>query len=239
MNTATTTTTNQLGNVERCPYLLNCRNYHCKLYHPDESIELYRKRMLKNSIYTEAQRIISNPTLLKQYFEKSKFCKYKEQCKLGSKCTYAHNMDEYKPPQCFYKDYCTNKDCALFHPWDCVYEYLNRKQPTTNTTTNTIKNQNVFSSQNRTFADVIKKIDEPLPPPSKTDLCPYMSEIVPKCTRFNCGYAHTLWELKPKVCANDHTVLSKESCLFYHEGEDKMDYFIRSGISKTIKQWYL
>lgn len=254
------------GTLDRCPYMLRCRNFYCKLFHPDESIENYQKRVMKNMIYSEAQKIIKNPTLLKQYFEKSKFCKYKDSCKLGRSCTYAHSLEEYKPPQCFYREYCTTKNCILFHPWDTIPSYLHGQidRPKDETVDQFVRRKNreplpedqlcnhgererseqqkvdhqpkieraygstTILPRPKTFAETL------LTPEPKTEFCNNLNDGQ-ACTVPSCPYAHTLWELKPKRCPNQRDC----ACLLYHQGEDRLDYFVRSGIAKLVRPYHV
>ena len=46
-------------------------------------------------------------------------------CK-GSKCTYAHNIDELRSTPCIYDRFCINRKCYNIHSWESRDEWLKK-----------------------------------------------------------------------------------------------------------------
>jgi hypothetical protein len=168
----------------------------------------------KEKVFNEAKRICSNPDLMKKHFEKSKFCIHINTANHDKmKCSYAHGPEDYSPPKCFNGKFCNKNGCELFHQnMETIESYMKKLSITFPTVIELEK----FESSN-----------------VNTKLCSIMKENRP-CNKKNCGYAHSLWELKPincnkqncdGLCGKFHPKLN-ESLMSYYEKNNKIKLFM-------------
>jgi hypothetical protein len=113
---------------------------------------------------------------MKQILSKTKFCLNKK-CNANPACGFAHSVEEYNPPTCLQREFCTDDSC--------------------------IKNHVFTKAEYMDYYDV----QAPLPDLGLkfTQFCQLMKEYKP-CNMKTCTFAHSLWEYRPLVCKFEHCV---------------------------------
>jgi len=142
---------------------------------------------------------------------KSAFCKFGEKCVKGVDCTYAHNLDEFKPIVCLF-DECKRPNCYRYHLLkESLVEYcqrMNIKIP---------------------FTDKVENKKE------KIKLCRNMKENIP-CAVKGCLFAHSILELNPVRCTKCGSRKS-DICSYYHFGQDTVEYYKKFDPKTTIEKF--
>jgi hypothetical protein len=170
----------------RCLYEEFCNTKNCQMFHPSETIQEYMKRV---HIIPPASKTL----------ERTKFCRHNP-CN-NDKCTFAHTIEEYNPPQCVYKQSCRNKNCTLFHKGrETVEEFM--------------KKYNI--------APAPPKSPEKEKNTTKTKMCYMMKNDIP-CTNKGCTFAHSVYELNPIPCVIGVNCKNTD-CVYYHPEQDIVEY---------------
>ena len=133
-------------------------------------------RIRCDHVRSEAVRISRDPVLMKQILSKTKFCLNKK-CNANPACGFAHSMEEYNPPTCLQREFCTDDSCTKNHVFTKA-EYMD-------------------------YYDV--QVPSPDLGLKFTQFCQLMKEHKP-CNMKTCTFAHSLWEYRPLVCKFEHCV---------------------------------
>jgi len=68
-------------------------------------------------IIFNANKIMSNPSLVQKHMHKSKPCHFGVDCQRElSECSGAHFLEEFRVPICLFLHICEKKDCSMYHP---------------------------------------------------------------------------------------------------------------------------
>lgn len=124
------------------------------------------------------------------------------------KCPFAHSIEEYRLPECFYAEFCKNNDCVMFHPGrNCTLEEYVQK------------NNIVFLKKEEKKEE--KKVEKRKAVGLYTRFCNLMTETTP-CPRGYCTFAHGLDQLNlPEESGKDRLTIAKEL------GYDVKDWMMR------------
>lgn len=114
------------------------------------------------------------------------------------KCPFAHSLEEYRLPECFYAEFCKNNDCVMFHPGrNCTVEQYIQKNNITFPEKNE-KNKKVEKTEKKKAVGLY------------TRFCNLMTETSP-CQRGYCTFAHGLDQLNlPEDPTKDRLTIAKE-----------------------------
>jgi hypothetical protein len=146
-----------------------------------------------------------------QHNIKSKVClslKIGQACKYGTKCNFAHTLEELTPIKCSF-EFCNNGiNCTYIHPNESKSDFCKRNSIVFDNDWNLVKTKVVVKST------------------KKTRMCSYIM-LGQQCKHSICNFAHTLEELSPIECSFKDNCTKGNLCKFFHPSENKNDYLKR------------
>jgi predicted house-cleaning noncanonical NTP pyrophosphatase (MazG superfamily) len=147
-----------------------------------------------------ANRLKTDPAYRSEHLKKSKVCT-NANCANAASCAFAHDLSDYRVPECFYAEFCSNNNCTMFHPGrTTVDEYITR-------------NNIVFREANPVASIHSRRRFIP-PPGAFTRFCNLVEEGKP-CSRETCTFAHGIDQLAlTGVCVRVHD--KDEKCELFH-----------------------
>lgn len=141
-------------------------------------------------IMKNAELLRSDPVLRAAHFKRTKPCTNMK-CKDMEKCQFAHHLDEYRLPECFYSIFCKNTNCEMYHKDRITKEEYMKKYSIV------FRSKNIFENEGENENVVEKKQNEPSG--AFTKLCNLMTSTSP-CPRKNCFFAHSIESLRLPTC---------------------------------------
>lgn len=137
-----------------------------------------------------AQLLRSDPALRVAYFKRTKPCGIAN-CPDHEKCQFAHNEDEYRLPECFYRNFCKNANCTMYHTGRMT------KQEYMKTHNITFRSTPIDDEKDEKTPEKIHEKREP--PGAFTKMCSVMTSSTP-CPRKVCFFAHSIQSLRVPTC---------------------------------------
>ena len=126
-------------------------------------------------------------------------------CKYGTKCNFAHTLEELTPIKCSF-EFCNNGiNCTYIHPNESKSDFCTRNSIFFDNDWNLIKTKVAVKST------------------KKTRMCSYIM-LGQQCKHSICNFAHTLEELSPVECSFKDNCNKGNLCKFFHPSENKNDY---------------
>ena len=142
---------------------------------------------------------------------KSKVClslKIGQPCKYGTKCNFAHTLEELTPIKCSF-EFCNNGiNCTYIHQNESKSDFCTRNSIVFDNDWNLVKTKVAVKST------------------KKTRMCSYIM-LGQQCKHSICNFAHTLEELSPIECSFKDNCTKGNLCKFFHPSENKNDYLKR------------